>query len=139
MKEPSISVLKKYLVAMNKSKAKYMTSEKLSRLVGVYPEIISEQLSYFEPTLLMDTDFNLLELVPAIKQHIIDVENKKTPVVRTDVVTKKNLDEYESILDFVYKKMSLGGIVDKSTILSDKDLRILKRLIQEEQARRKKK
>lgn len=139
MKGPNISTLKKYLVAMNKSKAKYMTCEKLSKIIGIYPEIIAEQLSYFEPTLTMDPDFNLLELIPQMKAYIIEVEEKKTPVVRHDVVTKKNVDEYESINDFIYRKMSVGGIIDKSAILTDKDLKILKRLINEEQQKRKKK
>ena len=37
MKAPSVTVLKKYLSAMNKIKAKYVTAERLSRVVGVYP------------------------------------------------------------------------------------------------------
>ena len=41
MKGPSVSVLKKYLNAMSKKKVKYMTCERLSNLVGVYPEVIA--------------------------------------------------------------------------------------------------
>ena len=37
MKKPNVSVLKKYLNAMGKIKAKYITSERLSRVIGVYP------------------------------------------------------------------------------------------------------
>ena len=40
MKGPSVTVLKKYLTAMSKNKVKYMTCERLSRIVGVYPEVI---------------------------------------------------------------------------------------------------
>ena len=68
MKAPSITVLKKYLSALTKIKAKYVTAERLSRVIGVYPEVINETLSFFEPMLMLDPDFNLLELVPAIKQ-----------------------------------------------------------------------
>ena len=46
MKGPSVSVLKKYLNAMSKKKVKYMTCERLSNLVGVYPEVIAENLSF---------------------------------------------------------------------------------------------
>ena len=69
MKEPKASELKKYLQGMAKfPKAKYITAERLSRVVGIYPEIINEQLSYFEPTLMMDPEYNLMELVPTLKK-----------------------------------------------------------------------
>ena len=139
MKEPKVSEVKKYLSAIEKMKKKYVTCERLSRVIGVYPEIISETLSYFEPTLKMDPDFNLMELVPALKQFIIEKEdNKNAP--KAPAIKKKQVDEYESIADFVYKKMTYaGGLLDRNSYLSDTDLRILKRLIKEEQDRRKKK
>ena len=77
MKNPNIQTLKKYLNALSKIKGKYVTAERLSRSVGVYPEIICENLSYFEPTLMLDNSFNLLEIVPDIKKYIVDEEEKK--------------------------------------------------------------
>ena len=139
MKTPSITTLKKYVVAMSKIKAKYVTADRLSRVVGVYPEVINENLSYFNPMISMDPSFNLLELIPDIKKYISEVEDKKSPVVRSEAVTKKNLEEYDSITDFVYRKMSIGGIVDKNADLSEKDLRIMKKLISDELAKRKSK
>lgn len=139
MKAPSVTVLKKYLTAMSKIKAKYITADRLSKVVGVYPEIINENLSYFEPMLMMDPSADLLELVPAIKEYIIGIEEKKEPVVKKNVVTKKEVGGYESINDFIYQKMSFGGMLNKEAYLSDKDLKILKRLIADEQAKRKKK
>ena len=137
MKAPSVTVLKKYLSAMSKIKAKYITAERLSRVVGVYPEIICETLSYFEPMLIMDTEYNLLALVPAIKEYISDLEEKKVPVEHVDNVSKKEMEEYESVVDFIYKKMSVGGIIDRGAVLSDKDLRMIKRLASEELKKRK--
>lgn len=138
MKAPSVTILKKYLTAMGKIKAKYITAERLSRVVGIYPEIISENLSYFEPMLMMDPSFNLLELVPSIKDYITDLEEKKTsPITPIDTINKKQLEEYESVVDFIYKKMSVGGIIDKGAYLTDKDLRILKRLASDELHKRK--
>ena len=139
MKTPSVSVLKKYLSAMGKIKGKYITAEKLSRVVGIYPEIILENLSYFEPMLMMDTEYNLLSLVPTIKEYINDLEEKKVPVDRMEVVNKKDIVEYESVVDFIYKKMTVGGIIDRGATLSDKDLRIIKRLASEELNKRKNK
>ena len=142
MKTPNITTLKKYLVSLSKIKAKYVTADRLSRVVGVYPEIINENLSYFEPTLMLDNSFNLLELIPDIKKYINDEEEKKaaTKLVKKEIVTKRDLEEYDSIPDFLYKKMTNGlGLIDRQANLSDKDLRTLKRLVNKELAGRKKK
>ena len=137
MKAPSVNVLKKYLTALTKIKAKYVTAERLSRVVGVYPDVICETLSYFEPLLMMDTEYNLLALVPDIKKYISDMEEKKVPVQPVDAISKKQLDEYESVVDFIYKKMTVGGIIDRGAYLTEKDLRIIKRLATEELKKRK--
>lgn len=139
MKKPSVYILKKYLSAMSKIKRKYITAESLSHSIGVYPDVINENLSYFEPMLSMDSSINLLELVPAIKEYINEEENKKSRPINKVVVEKKEIDEYESINDFVYKKYSVGGMLDRGVELSDKDLKIMKKLIVEEQNKRKEK
>ena len=138
MKAPSISVLKKYLSALTKIKAKYVTAERLSRVVGVYPEVINETLSYFEPMLMMDPEYNLLALVPEIKKYINEMEEKKvSPIQPVETVSRKQLEEYESVVDFIYKKMSIGGIIDRGATLTDRDLRIIKRLATDELKKRK--
>lgn len=141
MKEPKQSDLKKYLNSLLKMNKKYVTSERLSRVVGVYPEIINETLSYFEPTLMMDPEFNLMELVPAIKKYLTDKEENKALIASNKkIVKKKEVEQFDSINDFIYKKMTnAGGLLDRNALLSDHDLRILKKLISEEQAKRKKK
>lgn len=139
MKAPAITTLKKYLVAMTKMKKKYITADSLSRVLGIYPEIINENLSFFDPMINMDYEYNLLELVPQIKNYIAEKEENKKPVVARELVTKKVVHEFNSIGDFLYQKMTIGGLLDKNITLSDKDLRILKKLITEEQKARKKK
>ena len=140
MKEPKVSEIKKYLNALMSIKRKYVTTERLSKVVGNYPEIINENLSYFEPMIKMDPEFNLLELVPKMKAYVIEQEEKKDPVFRSQAIHKKDLEKYESINDFIYKKMtSVGGLLDRNIVLSDQDLRVLKKLIVEEQANRKEK
>ena len=140
MKEPKITDIKKYLSALQKINKKYVTAERLSRVVGIYPEIISDHLSYFDMTLPMDPSFNLMELVPAMKQFIIEKEeNKGNSFIKKPAIRKKDVEQYESIYDFIYKKMTFaGGLLDKNVNLSDADLRILKKLIAEEQQKRKK-
>lgn len=139
MKKPSVTTIKKYLNALTKKKAKYITSERLAGIIGIYPDKINEDLSYFDPIITMDYSYNLLDLVPQLEQFINDDANKKESYQVKDVVTKKQLSQYESINDFVYKKMSMQGFVNKYAQLSDADLRTLKRLIIEEQERRRNK
>ena len=137
MAEPKVSEIKKYISAMEKMKKKYITVERLSHVVGYYPDVICDTLSYFEPMLKMQPDFNLLELVPAMKKFVIDKEENRVKEVKGPAIKKKQLEEYDSISDFIYKKMTYGGVVDRNAELSDTDLRILKKLIAEEQAKRK--
>ena len=139
MKGPSVAVLKKYLNAMTKNKVKYMTCERLSNLVGVYPEVIAETLSYFDPLLNMDPSYDLLVLIPQIKEYITEEEEKKAPSAPKIMATKKDVVEYESVSDFVYKKMTFAGMVDRNIVLKEKDLRVLKRLVNDELAALKKK
>ena len=139
MKEPKLSEVKKYLNTLIKMNKKYVTAERLSKVVGVYPEIINENLSYFEPTLMMDPEFNLMELVPILKKFVIEKEEAKSnTLVKKPPINKKQYEQYESVSDFIYKRMTFtGGLLDRNVVLSDTDLRILKKLISEEQARRK--
>ena len=137
MKEPSVSVIKKYLTAMGKIKAKYITSERLSKVVGVYPEVINENLSYFDPLLMMDYEYNLLELVPAMKQFVIEKEEKKDRPIRVGSASKKEVSQYSSVTDFFYKRMTFGGMIDKDVHLSDEDLKVIKKLASDELIRRK--
>ena len=138
MKEPNVKELKKYLNGMAKlPKAKYITSERLSRIIGIYPEVINENLSYFDPLIMMDYEYNLLELVPQVKKYIEDKETKKAPVAKPEMVKRDELHSFDSYKDFIYQKLTHGGMLDWSVELSDKDLKILKKLIVEELANRK--
>ena len=139
MKGPSVTVLKKYLSAMTKKKVKYMTAERLAHIIGVYPDVIAETLSFFEPMLKMDPSYDLLTLIPQIKEYIQSEEDKKSTNAPKVVATKKDVVEYESVNDFVYKKMTFAGMVDRNVQLNEKDLRILKRLVNDELAALKKK
>ena len=122
---------KKYLSAIENSKKRYLTCENLSSIMGVYPEVIAEQLSFFEPMLAMDPSFDLKELIPSISKYIEAEESKreKKEVIK---VSKKELSEYKSVSDFLYKKMTFNGLVDRNASLSEADLKALKKLVQKE-------
>jgi hypothetical protein len=139
MKKPSVTLIKKYLAAILKIKAKYVTSERLSKVLGVYPEVINETLSYFDPMLMLDYSFNLMDLVEDMKKYVDNDDNKQDPIDRSEAVYKSDLAPYDSIMDFLYQKCTIaGGLLDKNMRLSDPDLRILKKLVNEELNKRKK-
>ena len=140
MKEPKLVEVKKYLNAILKMNKKYVTTERLSKVVGIYPEIINEHLSYFEPTLMMDPEYNLMELVPLLKKYVVEKEEEKSStLIKKPAIKKQTLEQYDSVSDFIYKRMTLvGGLLDRNVVLSDTDLRVLKKLIVEEQQARKK-
>ena len=92
MKEPKVSDIKKYLNGLLKLNKKYVTSERLSKVVGIYPDIINEHLSYFEPLLAMDTEFNLMELVPTLKKYLVDQEENKT-LIKKPAIKKAEVEQ----------------------------------------------
>lgn len=140
MKKPSVTLIKKLLTSILKMKAKYVTSERLSSVVGLYPEVINEALSYFDPIICMDYSYNLMDLVDEMKKYTENDDNKQDPIDRSEAVYKSDLSPYESIMDFLYQKCTVaGGLLDKNMKLSDNDLRILKKLVNEELNKRKKK
>lgn len=140
MKKPSVTLIKKLLTSILKLKAKYVTSERLSTVVGLYPEVINDALAYFDPIICMDYSYNLMDLVDEMKKYVDNDDNKQDPIDRSEAIYKSDLLPYESIMDFLYKKCTVaGGLLDKNMKLSDVDLRILKKLVNEEINKRKKK
>ena len=121
---------KKYLSAINGSKRKHLTCEALSLHMGIYPELIARDLSEFEPMLAMDPTYNLRELVPALEVYIEEQsKEKKEPRI---AVKKAEVLQYKSVADFVYHKMTIGGLVDRNIPLNEKDLKLLRHLVNQE-------
>ncbi|MGI6713622.1 MAG: hypothetical protein ACOX3K_01000 [Bacilli bacterium] len=134
----NITTARKYLRALKNVKGKYATRDTLAREIGVYPEIIAADLSLFDPIINLDDQYNLLPLISELEAYIekLAEKNKKKHPPR---VKKSEIGAYQSIGDFVFKKMTIGGsgLIDQNVELSDHDLRLLKRLINDEQKRRK--
>jgi len=113
----------------------------LSRMVGLYSDVLADDLEYFAPLIRMDSTLNMKDLVPQLQAFIAQEESVKAqePKVKRVVATKKELSQYPNISSFVYAKMtSAGGLVDPSNRLSDEDLHVLKKLVDREVTKRKK-
>ncbi len=135
---PTKAEIKRILGALKRTNKKVVSLEALSRLVGLYPDILADALSFFEPMIRMDPTINCKDLMPALEQYLetpVKTEKPKTPRV---VVRAKEVSEYSSFTDFVYRKMtSVGGLIDPGYVLTDKDIKILEKLLKEEKAKRK--
>ena len=146
-KKPDIYRLKRTLLQLKKKNRKYVTIETLSKWVGVYSDVLADDLVYFEPLIRMDPSINLNDLVPAIEAFLADEakgKEEEEPIEevkpKRQIAKKKELLEYSSIGDFVYKVMAgAGGLVSPSSSLSDHDLHVLAKLVKDEQTRRKEK
>jgi hypothetical protein len=112
----------------------------LSKKIGIVGDVINNDLAYFDPLIKFDLNYNYKDLLDQLEEHIKNYEETKQKPRNIRPVQKKELDQFESIADFIYQKMTIGtsGIIDQNRELTDRELRALKRLINEEQARRKK-
>lgn len=119
---------KKYLTAIRNSKIRHLTCEALSRSMGIYPDVIASDLSFFEPMLAMDLSFDLRDILPSLENYISEQEQAK-PKEHQLHSNSLELRGYESVSDFVYKKMTINGIVSRNAKLSEDDLKILAKLV----------
>lgn len=137
--KPTKSLIKDIVQTIKKSKRKYLPVINLSKLMGLYPDIVMDALVYFDPMIRLDQSINTIDLLPAMEEYLLPTpENEDVPKPKRVVVTKKEVDEYSSIGDFVYRKFTnVGGLVERNVILNDGDLRILQKLVAAEVNARK--
>ena len=140
MKKPTKAEIKRILGALRRSKRKFVSLDALSRLVGLYPDVLADTLAYFEPMIRMDPTINTRDLTPQLEEYLEEpVKKAGEAKPKRIAVPKKELAKYPSIADFVFKKMtSVGGLVDTTAKLSDEDLRVLQKLVEREITKRKK-
>ncbi len=129
---------RKYLNAIKNTRGKNLSSEALARHMGIYPDVIRKELSFFEPMITMDMEFNFRDLVSLIEQYI-ENEELNNPKKERVVIRKSELNQYNSVSDFLYQKLTIGGLVDKNKQLSELDLKTLKKLVNDELVKLEKK
>lgn len=129
MNKTELQTLEKIHQALSTHKAKYVTAESLSREIGVLPEKIQQLCATFNPLVTIDFSFNLKELIPDIDKHLT---SKVKKAVKKTVAIKKEVGSYQRLIDFVYDKMTFEGMLDKSIVLEDRELREIKAIASEE-------
>ena len=142
--KPSISRLRRVKAVLTRKQKKYVTLDMLSRWVGLYADVLADYLVYFYLMVRMDPSLNMMDLLPDIESYLAEIdqhnEEKRLANPPRQVVRKKELQEYRSVGDFVYHKMTgAGGLISPAATLSDHDLHVLQALVKREIAKRKKK
>ena len=97
MAKPTKAEVKRILGALRRSKKKFVTLEALSRLVGLYPDVLAETLAYFEPMIRMDPSINTRDLVPALEEYLKEPMKPvaSNPKHKKIAIFKKELDFLE--------------------------------------------
>ncbi|HML99724.1 MAG TPA: hypothetical protein PKC96_00085 [Bacilli bacterium] len=142
MGKMNLTLARRYLAALKRGQAqKYLNRDDLAKLIGVYSDVVALDLSFFDPLVNMDFDYDLLTLIPSIEIYIAGIVKQKSKSSKKLHIKRDELDRYSSIGEFVFAKMTIGssGIVNKNVTLSDKDLLLLKKLILREIKNRNKK
>ncbi len=130
---PNKTTIRKVVATLKKSKLKYVPLSRLSRMMGLYSDVLGNELVYFEPMIKLDPEIDIRPLLPKLEEYVAPApKDPEAPKEKRVVVSKKELSEY------TYKKFtSVGGLVERTTTLSDEDLHILLKLVNNEVAARK--
>ena len=136
MKSISNATLKKYVLALKKMKRKYVSSELLSKEVGIYPEVINETISFFDPMVTLDYQYNLMDLLPQMEEYLGDSGVSRTKTTSKQKAVEPRVNQI-SLSDYIYQKLTIGGFLDRNRVFTDAELKEMKRLIIEEQKSRK--
>ena len=91
MNGPTLTNVRKYISAIKKSPRKYLTSEHLSKELGLFPDVINRTLSFFDPLVNMDFTYDVRTLLPAMEDYAAKLadESKKTRQPRVQVSKKE--------------------------------------------------
>ena len=81
MNGPTLTNVRKYISAIKKSPRKYLTSEHLSKELGLFPDIINRTLSYFDPLVNMDFTFDIRILLPAMEEYVLKLSEEKKKIL----------------------------------------------------------
>lgn len=144
MGQPKKVNIKRILVILRRNKRKVISLDYLSKLMGIYPDVLGEELSYFCPLILMDSSINIRDYEEDFKAYLdepIKKEkgSKKAIKTKRESVSKAELAKYKGVVDFAYQKFtSVGGLIDPSYSLNEHDLRVLEKLLEKEKKRLKK-
>jgi len=130
MRTSNITLLKKIAHGLRNTKAKFSTADMLANEIGIMPEKIQEACAEYNPLVKIDFGFDLKGMLPLIDARLSELAAQAKPARK--LITKKKIAPYNSVVEFIYDRMTFGGIVDKTLTLKDDELRMIRRLAGDE-------
>lgn len=113
---------RKYNDALTSIKKKYITVYDLSQATGIKERFLREDLAYFDPMIRLDQGYDIRPLLPKIAKYAKPRKPRKS----------KETEPLPDLGAFIYDRMTLpGGIFDRDAQLDIKQLRLMKRIINE--------
>lgn len=129
MNKNEFILLEKIATGLKVNRQKYVTADSLSSEIGILPERIQDICASFNPLVTIDFSFNLKDLLPEIEKVL---QAKEKRIIKKTIAIKKDVSNYQRLIDFVYDKMTFQGMLDKSIILEDRDLREIRTIASDE-------
>lgn len=109
----------KYLAAMEDIKKKYITVYDLAQKTGIIENVIQEDLAFFDPMIRLNPTLDLTKCIPGLTKLANKGTSKKVKAPLTTTVA-----------EFVFTNMTVpGGLIDCNCVLSEKQLKELKKII----------
>ena len=113
-------------LALANQKATHVSAHDLSEITAIYPEIIAQAFSLFNPLITLDLNENLKPLLGPLKTYLIE---QKVGTKSQEKQTKIDPLEGLTLTGYMYDTMTIGGLLDRNQDLSLKQLKQLKKLI----------
>jgi len=113
-------------LALAAQKVGHVSAHDLSQVTAIYPEIIAEAFSLFNPLITLDLHENLKPLLSELKVYLIE---QKVGMKTQDKHIKADPLEGLTLTGYMYDTMTIGGLLDRNQDLSLKQLKQLKKLI----------
>lgn len=130
--------LTKYIKAIEGFKKRSMSIKDLSLIIGLKEEVIKDSLIEFEP-MINFIEVDLKSLLPLLKEELNKQENNKTNKKGKREVKANEANEYEGLIDYIYKNMcDDGGLLNLGYNLKSKDIKLINKILKKEKENLKK-
>lgn len=129
----------KYLDLIKKSKKKCYFVMDLSNDSGIKEDSLKEELIEVIPMINFDPNINLKDYIEVLSKRYEELSLLNKKEVKKRVVRNNEAKEYFGVVDYIYRNMcDDGGLINLSYYLTERDIKLLSKLLKEEKERFKK-
>ena len=104
-----------------------LTCEDLASMTAMNLDDVVDIVEEFYSMIRIDVNYNLRNLLSDFEAYIEYLEKNNLLFLENE--DEKPEDDYVDFIDYINKNMTIGGILNTKYILTEKDKRILKKLL----------